>query len=137
MRATASPVRRPSSLSLAIRAAMLCMPLATIAVAPMALAQSAQQLAVRSYDIPAGSLSSALSRFAGEAGVMLSVDGRLLGNRQSSGLRGQYGVEEGFDALLRGSGLQALRDERGTYSLVPEPSGEQTNAVELKPMAVA
>ncbi len=136
MRATASPVRRPSSLSLAIRAAMLCMPLATIAVAPMALAQSAQQLAVRSYDIPAGSLSSALSRFAGEAGVMLSVDGRLLGNRQSSGLRGQYGVEEGFDALLRGSGLQALRDERGTYSLVPEPSGEQTNAVELKPMVV-
>ncbi len=136
MRVTASPVRRPSSLSLAIRAAMLCMPLATIAVAPMALAQSAQQQAVRSYDIPAGSLSSALSRFAGEAGVMLSVDGRLVGNRQSSGLRGQYGVEEGFDALLRGSGLQALRDERGTYSLVPEPSGEQAEAVELKPMVV-
>ncbi len=136
MRVTASPVRRPNSLSLAIRAAMLCMPLATIAVAPMALAQSAQQQAVRSYDIPAGSLSSALSRFAGEAGVMLSVDGRLLGNRQSSGLRGQYGVEEGFDALLRGSGLQALRDERGTYSLVPEPSGEQAKAVELKPMVV-
>lgn len=133
---TASPVRRSNPLSLAIRAAMLCMPLATIAVAPMALAQSAQQQAVRSYDIPAGSLSSALSRFAGEAGVMLSVDGRLLGNRQSSGLRGQYGVEEGFDALLRGSGLQALRDERGTYSLVPEPSGEQAEAVELKPMVV-
>jgi iron complex outermembrane receptor protein len=136
MRSTALPARRPRPLSQAIRAAMICLPLATVAVAPGALAQSVEQQTERSYDIPPGSLSSALSRFAGEAGVMLSVDGRLVDNRQSSGLHGQYGVEEGFDTLLDGSGLQAVRDERGAYSLVPAPSREQAQAVELKPMVV-
>ena len=136
MRSTALPARRPRPLSQAIRAAMICLPLATVAVAPGALAQSVQQQTARSYDIPPGSLSSALSRFAGEAGVMLSVDGRLVDNRQSSGLHGQYSVEEGFDTLLDGSGLQAVRDERGAYSLVPAPSREQAQAVELKPMVV-
>ncbi|MCP9340510.1 TonB-dependent siderophore receptor [Stutzerimonas xanthomarina] len=136
MRSTALPVCRPRSLSQAIRAAMLCLPLATVGVAPMALAQSIEQQTERTYDIPAGSLSTALSRFAGEAGVMLSVDGRLVDNRQSSGLHGQYGVAEGFDTLLRGSGLRAVRDQRGAYLLVPAPSGEQAEAVELKPMVV-
>lgn len=134
MRSIALPFRRPSTLAQAVRAAMLCLPLATLATSPAAWAQSASQQAVRGYDIPAGPLSSALSRFAGEAGVMLSVDARLIEGRQSSGLQGQYGVEEGFEALLQGSGLQAVRDERGTYSLAPRQ--EQAGTVELKPMVV-
>ena len=47
-----------------------------------------------------------------------------------------HGVEEGFGALLHGSGLQTVRDARGAYSLVPSPSGDQAEAVELKPMVV-
>jgi len=113
---------------------MLCLPLATLATSPAAWAQSASQQSVRGYDIPAGPLSSALSRFAGEAGVMLSVDARLIEGRQSGGLQGQYGVEEGFETLLQGSGLQAVRDQRGTYSLAPRQ--EQAGTVELKPMVV-
>ena len=134
MRSIALPFRRPSTLAQAVRAAMLCLPLATLATSPAAWAQSASQQSVRGYDIPAGPLSSALSRFAGEAGVMLSVDARLIEGRQSGGLQGQYGVEEGFEALLQGSGLQAVRDERGTYSLAPRQ--EQAGTVELKPMVV-
>ncbi|HCJ29519.1 MAG TPA: TonB-dependent siderophore receptor [Pseudomonas sp.] len=134
MRSIALPFRRSSTLAQAVRAAMLCLPLAALATSPAALAQSASQQSVRGYDIPTGPLSSALSRFAGEAGVMLSVDGSLIEGRQSNGLQGQYSVEEGFDALLQGSGLQAVRNERGTYSLAPHP--EQVSAVELKPMVV-
>jgi len=134
MRSNALPPRRSNPLSRAVRAALLCLPLTAIAAAPVALAQSAAEQTARSYDIPAGSLSSALSRFAGEAGVMLSVEGSLVDGRDSSGLQGQYGVDEGFQTLLRGSGLQAVRDERGTYSLVP--AREQAGAVELKPMVV-
>ena len=134
MRSIALPLRRSSTLTQAVRAAMFCLPLAALATSPVALAQSASQQAVRGYDIPAGPLSSALSRFAGEAGVMLSVDGRLTEGQQSNGLQGQYGVEEGFAALLQGSGFQAIRDERGTYSLAPRP--EQAGTVELKPMVV-
>ncbi|KJH79795.1 TonB-dependent siderophore receptor [Stutzerimonas stutzeri] len=133
MRSIVLPFRRSSTLAQAVRAAMLCLPLAALATSPMALAQSTSQQSVRGYDIPRGSLSSALSRFAGEAGVMLSVDARLIEGRQSSGLQGQYGIEDGFAALLQGSGLQAVRG-RGTYSLAPRP--EQTGTVELKPMVV-
>ncbi|WP_312929594.1 TonB-dependent siderophore receptor [Stutzerimonas nitrititolerans] len=129
------PYHRSRPLAQAIRAALFCLPLATLVAAPAALAQSAaSEQSVRSYEIPAGPLSSALSRFAGEAGVMLSVDGSLLEGRQSGGLSGQYGVDEGFDALLQGSGLQAVRNAQGTYSLAPR--AEQASTVELKPMVV-
>ena len=129
------PYHRSRPLVQAIRAALFCLPLATLVAAPAALAQSAaSEQSVRSYEIPAGPLSSALSRFAGEAGVMLSVDGSLLEGRQSGGLSGQYGVDEGFDALLQGSGLQAVRNAQGTYSLAPR--AEQASTVELKPMVV-
>lgn len=134
MRPIVLPFRRPSTLAQAVRAALLCLPLAALATAPMAMAQSASQQSVRGYDIPAGPLSSTLSRFAGEAGVMLSVDARLIEGQRSGGLQGQYGVEDGFDTLLQGSGLQAVRDERGTYSLAPR--SEQGRTVELKPMVV-
>ena len=39
----------------------------------------------RSYQVPAGSLSAALTRFAGLSGVNLSVDPALVSGRTSSG----------------------------------------------------
>ncbi|VEF17812.1 TonB-dependent siderophore receptor [Stutzerimonas stutzeri] len=134
MRSTALPFLpdRSRALALGIRAALLCLPLS---IAPgLANAQSTTQQAVRSYDIPAGPLSSALSRFAGEAGVLLSVDGSLLQGLETNGLRGQYGVDDGFAALLQGSGLQAVRDGQGNYSLSRRTA--QSGAVELQSMTV-
>ncbi len=134
MRSTALPFLpdRSRALALGIRAALLCLPLS---IAPgLALAQSTTQQAVRSYDIPAGPLSSALSRFAGEAGVLLSVDGSLLQGLETNGLRGQYGVDDGFAALLQGSSLQAVRDGQGNYSLSRRTA--QSDAVELQSMTV-
>lgn len=134
MRSTALPFLpdRSRALALGIRAALLCLPLS---IAPgLAIAQSTTQQAVRSYDIPAGPLSSALSRFAGEAGVLLSVDGSLLQGLETNGLRGQYGVDDGFAALLQGSSLQAVRDGQGNYSLSRRTA--QSDAVELQSMTV-
>ncbi len=135
MRSSALPFtpNRSRTLALGIRAALLCLPLAAV-VPAVAQAQAATQQAVRSYDIPAGALSSALSRFAAEAGVLLSVDGSLVQGLESNGLKGQYGIDEGFAALLQGSGLQAVRDGQGNYSL--ERRSAQSNAVELQPMTV-
>ena len=62
--------QRPASQALrrAIRAAVLAMPLAALQPVLAGLAHAADaQHSLRSYDIPAGPLSSALSRFAGEA----------------------------------------------------------------------
>src|SRR5690606_8097938 len=46
-------------------------------VAPSALAQTAGERAVREFNVPAGNLDQALSRFGQQAGVQLAVDARL------------------------------------------------------------
>ena len=87
----------------------------------------------RSYQVPAGSLSAALTRFAGLSGVNLSVDPALVSGRSSSGLTGEYGVEEGFARLLQGSGLQLQPMGAQAYTLVPAPQG---SSLELAPTAI-
>ncbi|KAA8697820.1 Outer membrane ferric siderophore receptor [Pseudomonas caricapapayae] len=77
----------------------------------------------RAYEVPAGSLSAALTRFAGQAGVNLSVDPALVNGRNSSGLSGEFAVEEGFARLLQGSGLQLVPVGEQAYTLVPAPEG--------------
>lgn len=94
-------------------------------------AQAAQaQAAVASYDIPAGPLATALTRFAHAAGAVLSFDPAQLRGRTSSGLQGRYDVGGGFAALLAGSGLQARRAADGVWTLqaVPSVQGAQTLA---------
>ncbi|MGO8154823.1 STN domain-containing protein, partial [Rhizobium leguminosarum] len=49
-------------------------------------------------------------------------------------LRCQYGVDDVFAALLQGSGLQAVRDGQGNYSLSRRMA--QSDAVELQSMTV-
>jgi iron complex outermembrane receptor protein len=87
----------------------------------------AQEAARRHYEIPAGSLAQALTRFAAESGVNLAVDPGLVGSRNSRGLSGDYGVEEGFTRLLAGSGLklQPLGERDFTLAPAPEESGVQ------------
>lgn len=87
----------------------------------------AQEAARRHYEIPAGSLAQALTRFAAESGVNLAVDPGLVSNRASAGLDGNYGVEEGFSRLLAGSGLrlQPLGERDFTLAPAPPESGVQ------------
>ncbi|WP_145002372.1 TonB-dependent receptor [Pseudomonas oryzihabitans] len=87
----------------------------------------AQEAARRHYEIPAGSLAQALTRFAAESGVNLAVDPGLVGSRDSGGLTGDYGVEEGFTRLLAGSGLklQPLGERDFTLAPAPEDGGVQ------------
>ncbi|SQF98691.1 ferric siderophore receptor [Paucimonas lemoignei] len=87
----------------------------------------AQEAAKRSYQIPAGSLSSALNQFSAQAGVSLSVDPALVTGRNSAGLSGSYGVQEGFARLLQGSGLQLQPVSDQSYTLTPAPEGGSLN----------
>ncbi len=97
----------PQTLRRAIRAAVLAMPLAALQPALIGQAHAAEaEQSLRSYASAAGPLSSALSQFAGEAEILLAVDGQLTAGKQSPGLQGQYSVEEGLAQLLQGSGLQ-------------------------------
>lgn len=64
--------------------------------------------AVKTYAIAAGTLGSVLSRFANEAGVVLSFDAALTNGKQSAGLQGRYSAQQGFAQLLAGSGLHVI-----------------------------
>jgi iron complex outermembrane receptor protein len=97
---------------------------------PLSWAETAGR---RTYEVPAGSLGAALTRFAGLAGVNLSVDPALVSGRNSAGLSGNYAVEEGFARLLQGSGLQLLSVGEQAYTLAPAPEG---GSLQLAPTSI-
>ncbi|WP_329810989.1 secretin and TonB N-terminal domain-containing protein [Stenotrophomonas sp. SMYL8] len=90
--------------------------LATALTATPALAQSPpdESLHVQRSTV---SLGSALGAFAAEHGVALSFDPALTRGRQAPSIATGLDVDAGFDALLHGSGLRAVRRADGSYTL--------------------
>ncbi|MEE4341640.1 TonB-dependent receptor [Pseudomonas alliivorans] len=108
--------------------------LLTLSSSPLFISNSwAETSGRRAYEVPAGSLSAALTRFAGLAGVNLSVDPALVNGRNSAGLSGDFAIEEGFARLLQGSGLQLVSVGEQAYTLVPAPS---SGSLELAPTSI-
>ncbi len=112
------------SLSLAV-----AMPL-SFAAEPAA----AERAAPISYAIPAGPLGAALNRFAAETGIFLAGDASLTAGKRSTGLRGSFGVDEALRRLLSGTGVEAVRQADGRYTLRAVPAG---SAVVLPAMKVS
>lgn len=78
----------------------------------------------KTYQIPAGDLSDTLPDYAAESGILLGFDPALTQGKRSPTLKGQYGVLEGFDLLLKDSGLEVIQGQDGRYQLrraVPKP----------------
>ncbi|WP_339139231.1 TonB-dependent receptor [Kerstersia gyiorum] len=88
----------------------------------------------RQYSIPAGLLSQALPRFAAEAGIQVSIQGALVSGIETAGIQGNYSVESGFAELLRGTGLEAVRQASGSYTLrsVAATHGFTLEAIEVQ-----
>ncbi|SEE64954.1 TonB-dependent receptor [Pseudomonas kilonensis] len=106
----------------------------SLSASPFFISSSlAEEATRRSYQVPAGSLSAALTRFAGLAGVNLSVDPALVSGRNSAGLSGEFAVEEGFARLLSGSGLQLQAVGEQAYILMPAPEG---GSLQLAPTSI-
>lgn len=106
-----------------------------LSISPVVVSTSwAEDASRRSYEIPAGNLDAALTRFAGQAGVNLSVDPALMNGRRSAGLSGEYSLDEGFAQLLDGSGLRIQPVGEGAYTVAPAPSGGST--LDMAPMTV-
>lgn len=122
----------------AVRAALLSG--LTLGIAGPALAQASAPAptATRHYNIAAAPLARALNSFASAAGVELSVDASLLDGKNSSGLSGAVTVQQGFDALLRGHGLQAVRQAHGGYivSVAATPATLERAAAVLPAISV-
>ncbi|WP_338582093.1 TonB-dependent receptor [Pseudomonas sp. MAG733B] len=76
--------------------------------------------ASRNISIDPGLLSQVLAQFAVQAGVPLSFDPALLGNRQSPGLHCNFSVQSGFQHLLDGSGFVLISTRDNGFTLKPE-----------------
>ncbi len=74
---------------------------------------------VRNYNIASGPLNQVLMRFLGESGVLLSGSTELTQGQTSPGVRGRYSSGAALAALLNGTGVSAVSDERGRYVLQP------------------
>jgi len=103
------------------------MALAAAAFAALPGPAVAQAPAVAGYSIPPGPLAEALNRFAQQSGAALVIDTAKVRGLQSPGLQGRYGVEDGFAALLRGTGLALGKTDAG-YVLVAAPQGARAPA---------
>ncbi|PHS69340.1 MAG: hypothetical protein COB23_06920 [Methylophaga sp.] len=57
------------------------------------------------YNIPAGTLEKVLSQFTDESGVSFSTESKVIKNKLSQGLQGQYTVKQGLGILLKESGI--------------------------------
>ncbi|MEM1145806.1 MAG: TonB-dependent receptor, partial [Pseudomonadota bacterium] len=88
--------------------------------------------AVKSYSVPAGSLSEAISEFAQQAGIAISVDSTILRGIQSSGFSASVTVQEGIERLLQGTNLEAVQSPSG-YRIQPLP---ETGSLRLQPITI-
>lgn len=106
----ASPLRtRPAPLSLAVHLAFVAT-LMLGAVSPGQAQTSAQTI---QYDVAPGPLAVVLNHFAQQSGVAIAMDANQIQDLRSPGLKGAYGVNEGFAILLQGSGYTIAKTPAG------------------------
>ncbi|MGE7992505.1 TonB-dependent siderophore receptor [Pseudomonas sp. NPDC089554] len=119
---------RRTSLASSIRQATLALSLCGAALATPAAWADPQR-----YDIPAGSLASAISQFAAASGVTISFGNQETRGLQSAGLRGSFELEQGFAQLLQGTGLQVLPagEKRYVLAKVQSSSGLELGATSV------
>lgn len=118
------PADRPIALALRLIFGGLCVAGAALPAAVSAQAQAeapAQAPVLHRFAIPAGPLAAALNQAGEAAGVLLSFDPALVADLRSPGLQGRYGLEEGLQRLLAGSGLTAQARGDGSYVLRKSP----------------
>ncbi|WP_373744032.1 TonB-dependent siderophore receptor [Achromobacter insuavis] len=87
--------------------------------APGATASRPAQQAAASYDIPAGPLAPALRSLASTAGIALTFTADQVQGKTTAGLKGAYRPAQAFEALLAGTGLQAVQRANQGYVLTP------------------
>lgn len=89
---------------------------------------------IQEYHIAPSTLGKALSNFALQSGVALSFDPLLLKGINSSGLNGQYRVDEGFQELLKNTKYQIKQTSSG-YALEEKPqNNKRVESVKLTPL---
>lgn len=91
-----------------------------IAAAGLCLfAAEARAAETRRYDVPAGSLGSALATFGEQAGLTIGVTDPGLASRRTRGVRGRLSVRSALRRLLDGTGAGFVFVDAGSVRIVP------------------
>ena len=91
------------------------------------------------FNIPAQSLSSALTRFSAETRLQVLYEGDVADKLQAPALNGSYTPAQALEKLLGGSGLKYRYSNDKTITLEPEPRSQNQkplNTPTLKAMTV-
>ncbi|MGB8974142.1 MAG: TonB-dependent receptor plug domain-containing protein, partial [Pseudomonas capeferrum] len=86
------------------------------------------------YHLPQGDLGETLTQFAADSDIVLSFDTQWTRGKRSPALNGQYPVDQALQILLSGTGLQAVKESDGRYSLLL--TTQQGDVVELAPSRI-
>ena len=86
-----------------------------------------------SFDIPAGSMDSALQAYMAQSGVQLFVSDDLVKGLHTNGVKGNLSPDEALSRLLNGTGL-FTHHESGAVAIV---AGRQSSAMDIPPMRLA
>lgn len=134
--------RRLAPLPLAVQLVMVMATVITIStVTPStAWADAPQSSSERvQVDIPPGPLANALTRFAAQTGLYLSVESDLTAGKHSNGLSGDYTAQNGLRTLLLGTGLQYRFTGENTVLLQADSkdAGRMLNAIEVSAASAA
>lgn len=103
---------------------------AALSVATPAFAQQADQKTELS--LPARPLSESLIALGRATGLRIVAPDSVIGDRQAPALSGAYTVSEALEALLDGSGLEAIFSSSDSIILRKAPSTDRENASQEK-----
>jgi iron complex outermembrane receptor protein len=106
---------------------LLGVSVAVLAAAPVPALAEAQTYR---FDLPAQSLDASLRAFARTTRQQILFDGALVRGKKAPALRGSHSAEQGLVALLRGSGLTAVRGRGGAWVLSALGNGGLTETGE-------
>ncbi|WP_157131572.1 TonB-dependent receptor [Piscinibacter gummiphilus] len=81
---------------------------------------------VRDYDLPAGPLATTLNRIALDAGLVLTVDARLVADRRAGAVQGRFDAAAALRQALAGTGLELRATATGGYTLQPQDPAAAT-----------
>jgi len=85
----------------------------------------------KTWHIAPSELETALNQFGREAGVLISYGSSMTSGLSTRGLEGSYTDEQALVRLLDGTGLQAISDGQGGFTLQPQASTQAGGLIEL------
>ena len=95
-------------------------------MASASLMAAEQATTARTYNLPAGSLSTTLNQIASQSGITLAIDPALVAGKSSAPVSGTFEGSTALREALRGTGLQLQQSGGGAYALVPVVEGALT-----------